>query len=83
MCGVCGVVLIALLLLPTLIELLLYRAVLQMAGTAAGMLRCEGEARLLGEVASLYGYVAAVVGICAVVFVVALAILIGGTAAIG
>ena len=81
-CGVCGVILIALLLLPTLVQLLLYRAVFQLTGTAAGMLRCEGESRLLGEVASLYGYVAAVVSICSVAFVVALAILIGGTAAI-
>ena len=81
-CGVCGVVLIALLLLPTLIRLLLYRAVFQMAGTAADMLQCDGEARLLKEVASLYGYVAAVAGICSVTFVVALAILVGGGAAV-
>jgi stage III sporulation protein AE len=81
-CGVCGVILIGLLLLPTLIQLLLYRAVFQLTGTAAGMLRCEGEAKLLGEVASLYGYVAAVVSICSVAFVVALSLLIGGTAAI-
>ena len=81
-CGVCGIILIALLLLPTLIQLLLYRATFQLAGTVAGMLRCDGEAKLLGEVASLYGYVAAVVGICSVVFVVALAVLVGGSVAV-
>ena len=46
------------------------------------MLQCDGEARLLKEVASLYGYVAAVAGICSVTFVVALAILVGGGAAV-
>ena len=81
-CGGCGVLLIALLLLPTLLELLLYRAVFQLVCSAAGMLRCEGEARLLGEMAGLYGYLAAVAAICTVTFVVALAILMSGNAAV-
>ena len=81
-CGACGVLLIALLLLPTLIQLLLYRMVFQMVGAVAGMLRCEGEARLLGEMAGLYGYLAAVAAICVVTFVVALAILMSGSTAV-
>ncbi len=65
-CGISGVVLLALLLLPTLVELLLFRAVLNGGVTAAGLLGCDGEARLLGEIASLYGYLAAAAAISAV-----------------
>jgi hypothetical protein len=40
------------------------------------MLACDGEARLLSEMASLHGYLAAAASICAVVFTVALTLLI-------
>jgi stage III sporulation protein AE len=80
-CGVSGIILVALLLLPTLVELLLTRAMLNLAATVAAMLACDGEAKLLSEMASLHGYLAAAASICAVVFVIALTLLIhGGTA---
>ncbi len=75
-CGIAGVVLVALLLLPTLIELLLFRAVLRLGATTATLLDCPGEARLLGEMASLHGYLAAAVTICSVMFLLALTLLI-------
>lgn len=75
-CGTAGVILVALLLLPTLVELLLTRAILNLAATAASMLSCDSEAGLLSEMASLHGYLAAAASICAVVFVVALTLLI-------
>ncbi len=81
--GVSGVVLVALLLLPTLIQLLLLRACYQLTAAMAGMLSCDGEARLLGEVGSLYGYMAAAVSICAVGFLIALAVFAHGATAIG
>ena len=80
-CGVSGIILVALLLLPTLAELLLTRAILNLAGTVASMLTCDGEAKLISEMASLHGYLAAAASICAVVFVIALTLLIhSGTA---
>lgn len=82
-CGVAGLVLIALLLLPTLVELLLTRAVIRLAATVASMLACDGEAKLLSEMASLHGYLAAAASICAVVFMIALTLLIQSGAAVG
>ena len=79
--GVCGVILMALLLLPTLVHLLLFRGMLNLARTVAALLGCDGEGKLLGEMASLYGYLAAAVAICSVTFVLALAFFAGGVAA--
>ena len=80
-CGVSGLTLVILLLLPMLAELLLARAVIRLTATVASMLACDGEAKLLGEMASLYGYLAAAASICAVVFMIALTLLIhSGTA---
>lgn len=74
-CGVAGILLVALLLLPTLVKILLLRATLRLAATIASMLACDGEAKLLGDVASLHGYLAAAVSVCSVTFVIALALL--------
>ncbi len=81
-CGVSGVVLVALLVLPTLVELLLFRAVLRLAATVANLLGCPGEARLVGEMASLHGYLAAAVSICSLMFVFALTLFVHSGAAI-
>jgi hypothetical protein len=80
--GVSGLILLALLLLPALAELLLARAVLQLASTAAALLGCDSETKLLSQIASLYGYLAAVASICAVAFALALSLLIHSTAAL-
>lgn len=82
-CGVSGVILLALTLLPTLIRLLLGRLALSWATTFASMLGCDGEAKLIGEMASLYGYLAAAVAICSVLFVLALTLLIQSGVALG
>jgi stage III sporulation protein AE len=81
-CGVSGIILIALLLIPTLVQLLLFRTALRLAATVAALLGCEGEGRLLGEMASLHGYLAAAVSICAVTFILALSLLIHSAAAL-
>ena len=81
-CGVSGILLVALLLLPTLVQLLLFRTTLRLASTAAAIMGCEGEARLLTEMASLHGYLAAAVSICAVTFILALYLLDHSTAAL-
>ena len=82
-CGVAGIVLVALLLLPTLVRLLLLRATLRLTATIAAMLSCDGEAKLLGDMASLYGYLAAAVSICSVTFVVAVGLLIHSGTGVG
>ena len=82
-CGVAGIFLLALLLLPTLIHLLLTRALLNLTATVASLLSCDGEAKLLGEMASLQGYLAAAVSICAVLLVLALTLLIHSGTALG
>ncbi len=81
-CGVSGVVVLGLTLLPTLVELLLFRAVLQLAATVAGIAGCDGEGRLLGEMASLYGYLAAAVAISGVTLTLMLALFLAGGVAL-
>ena len=71
-----GIILVTLLLLPTLIQLLLFRATLQISATVSSLLGCDGEARLLSEMSSLHGYLAAAVSICSVTFMIALSLLI-------
>lgn len=81
-CGVSGIVLVALLLLPALVQLLLFRTTLRLASAVAAIMGCEGEARLLTEMASLHGYLAAAVSICAVTFILALSLLAHSTVAL-
>ncbi len=81
--GVCGLMLIALLLLPTLVQLFLFRLCYQLSATVATMMGCDGEAGLLREVESLYGYMIAAVGIVSLVCVLALAIFAHGASAVG
>ncbi len=81
-CGIAGVMLVALLLLPTLIELLLFRTAIRLGATAATLLGCDGESRLLSEMASLYGYLAAAVTICSLMFLLALALFIHSAVAL-
>lgn len=62
--GICGVLLLLFLMLPTLIELLLARATWQICSFFAELLGCDGEKRLLDEFASINGYLIAAVAIC-------------------
>ena len=62
--GICGVLLLLLLMLPTLVELLLARTVWQICAFFADVLGCDGEKRLLDEFASINGYLIAAVAIC-------------------
>ncbi len=62
--GICGVLLLLLLMLPTLVELLLARTAWQICAFFAEILGCEGEKRLLDEFASINGYLIAAVAIC-------------------
>ena len=62
--GICGVLLLLILMLPTLVELLLARTTWQICSFFAELLGCDGEKRLLDEFASINGYLIAAVAIC-------------------
>ncbi len=81
--GVCGTVLILLLLLPPLAELLLYRLVWQISASLADLLGCDTEKRLLDEIASLNGYLITAVCICSSVLLLAFTLLVRCASAIG
>ena len=74
--GVAGILCIVLLLLPVLVNILVTRLALILAGSAAELIGCDGEAKLLAELVSVYGYMLAVAAMCAVMFIFALTILV-------
>ena len=80
--GVAGMILIALLLLPFLVSVLLLRLALILSASAAEVIGCETEARLLRELVGVYGYILAVSAMCAMMFVFALTILVRTASAI-
>ncbi len=71
---------VVLLLLPILIELLLYRLVLGLCQGAAEMVGCQRESVLISEVNATVGFMLAIVAIASVLllFVLALFALVGG-----
>ena len=81
--GLCGILLLSLLLLPTLAELFLYRWVWQISASAAELLNCGNEKKLLDEIASLNGYLIAAVSICSSVLLLGFILLMRCASAIG
>lgn len=81
--GICGILLLLLTLLPVLVELLLCRLVWQIGASIADLVGCAQEKKLLDEIASLCGYLAAAVSICSSVFILALTLLAHCASAIG
>ena len=81
--GVGGVILVVLLLLPTLVSLLLGRLAFLGAGAVGGLLGCDDEVRLLGDIGGIYGSMIAAVAMCSVMFIFAMNIFVKTTVAIG
>ena len=81
--GVCGILLLLLTLMPPLIRLILLRSVWQLSAAAADLLGCDREKRLLEELASINGYLAAAVSICSSVLLISMAFLAHCASAIG
>ena len=81
--GLCGILLLLLLLLPTIIELWLLRMTWQLSASLAEILGCNGEKKLLEEFTSLLGYLLAAVSICTSVLFLSLTLLIKCASAIG
>ena len=81
--GICGILLLLYLLLPTLVELLLLRATWQLSASLADLLGCDGQKKLLDEFASLLGYLVTAVCICSSVLLLSLSLLTHCASAIG
>ena len=81
--GICGILLLILTLLPTLVRLLLLRGVWQLSASVAELLGCDREKRLLDELSSINGYLAAAVAICSSVLLISMAFLAHCASAIG
>ena len=82
-CGIGAIIFIFMLVLPTLITLLLTRAVFIISVSIADVLGCEREGKLLSELSSVYGMTIAVISMCSVMFVLALTIFIRCSVAAG
>lgn len=80
--GISAIVFILFLVLPTLISILLSRAVFVLTGGVADMLGCDQESRLLGEIGNIYGCMLGVVSMSAVMFILGFAIFVKSAVAI-
>jgi hypothetical protein len=74
--GVAAVIVVALLLLPTVITVIVYRLGLIAASACADLLGCSAEGKLLEAFVTVYGYMLAVICICSVVFVLLLTLFV-------
>ena len=79
--GVGAMIILFLMLLPVLISLLLTRLSLRLSQTAAELLGCDSEGRLLGELIHIYGLLIAVVSLCSVLLIFALTLFVRVSAA--
>lgn len=81
--GVAGIVALALLILPTVIELFLTRFAFNTAAAVGELLGCKSAVRLYREIASLYGYIIAAAVLSSLLCVFALTLFAIGQVAIG
>ncbi|MBQ9773185.1 MAG: hypothetical protein IJW30_00800 [Clostridia bacterium] len=81
--GICGILLLILLLLPTLIELFLVRLTWQLGASLADILGCDTEKKLLEEFASINGYLITAVIICSVVPILSFTLFLRCASALG
>lgn len=81
--GVAGIIMIAVMLMPTLVSLLLTRFAFTSAATVGEMLGCKKEVRFMREMASLYGYVISAAAICSILFIFALTVFSVTSSAVG
>ena len=81
--GWVGVIIIAVLTLPIIMNVLLARFGVSISETAADIIGLEGERGLLSEMCGLLGFLAAVCVIASLMFIYALALFAKSTAALG
>ena len=81
--GVIGIMAVSLMLLPTIATLLMTKLVLSLASGAAEILGCSKEAKLIGEMSGINGFLLAASCICSVAFVFMLTLFAKCTSAVG
>ena len=81
--GIGGVIIILLMLIPTVVEIAIIRLIYSVCASVAGMLGCNAESGLLGEISSLYGYLFSVSAICSSVFIISFGLLARCASAVG
>ena len=64
--GVVLIIILIIMILPTFISIALYRLGFIISNAFAGLLECDREGRMLLEISSIYGYVLAIISICAI-----------------
>lgn len=64
--GVGLIIIFMLLVLPEIISVWFFRLIFIASGSISGLLGCEGEGKTLGEIASIYGYILAIISICSI-----------------
>ena len=67
--GVAFIIILALMIIPTLISVAMYRLVFSVSGSVASILACGNEEKLLGEISGIFGYALAVLSICSIVLI--------------
>lgn len=77
-----GVVILAIMTLPVILDILLIRFGIVLSSTAADIIGLDREKRMLDEMSGLFGFLAAICVICALMFVYALALFAKSTTAI-
>ncbi len=81
--GVAGIAVLALMILPTLIELFLTRFALNTAAAVGEIMGCRQTVKLYRELASLYGYIIAAAAMASLLCVFSLTVFAVGQVAIG
>lgn len=75
-CGITAIIVVALLMLPIIISLLLYRLVLNISASVAKVLGCNNECGVIEEASSICGFLLVLVICTCILFIFALTILI-------
>ena len=79
--GIGAMIVLFIMLLPVLISLLLTRLSFRLSLTAADLLGCDAESRLLNERVGIYGTLIAVISLCSVLLIFALTLFVRVSAA--
>lgn len=72
--GIILIVVLLLMILPTLINITLYRLAFILANSFAGLIGCNREGSIILEISSLFGYILAVISICGIVLILLLTV---------
>lgn len=82
-CGIAGILIVVIMVLPILTSVILNRTVLNLASSVASLLGATKQERILSDTASLCGYLVALVACAALLFIYLLALFVKATLALG